>query len=670
MKYRPDIDGLRAVAVLSVVLFHAGVPWLPGGFVGVDVFFVISGYLITRILVEEESAGHYSIADFYVRRARRILPALYCVLAAVLLFGLLLLLPLELLGLSKSVLATTLFSSNFLFWRQSGYFDVSAELKPLLHTWSLAVEEQFYVLWPLLLVFFYRRGWSIPWATFALIGLSFALSCLFLPEKPSAVFFLLPGRAWELLIGAWIATGCFDEPKSRFWRDCFSVVGVILLAGSVLLLSKALPFPGWNALFPCVGAVLIIAAGKGAVVNRYLLSARPLVFVGLVSYSFYLWHWPILSYVRILNLGLLPPLAAGISVVLSFLLATWSWRFVENRYRRAGRAGQKPAFVLFKYSIGGLALCLIAGAVVLLQGLPSRISIQAIDAQDAAHDFNETRGVCQLNMGQVRLPDLEKCTSSRVGGGAKKTLVVWGDSHAEAMIPGITVMPDLEEGRLFQTTKTSCPPLIGAVVVRGGREYQECSQFNSEVIKFLRQRDDLTTIVLAARWPVYALETGFGVSENVAGAPTYSLLASKEAPFSASNSVEVFRASLGNTIDQLVRAGKKVIVVGAVPEMMFDVPSCVARKRMSLLPAVDCGLPQGTVVERVGEVNSAIEDATRQYKALAVFPSQMLCREGYCRVESPTTEILYYDHNHLSTAGARYVFSNLRLKDSGALVTP
>jgi peptidoglycan/LPS O-acetylase OafA/YrhL len=322
MKYRQDIDGLRAIAVLSVVLYHAGVSWFPGGFVGVDIFFVISGYLITRILLEEASAGRYSIAKFYARRARRILPVLYFILVVALLLGLLLLLPLEILGLSESVLATTLFSSNILFWKQSGYFDISAELKPLLHIWSLAVEEQFYVLWPLVLILCYRRGWGIRWVIAVLFGLSLTSSCVFLTEKPNAVFYLLPGRAWELLVGAWLATANGDWLKKQWLKSGLSVMGLGLLAASVLVLNKTLPFPAWNALYPCLGAALLIVAGEGALVNRYLLAWRPLVFVGLISYSLYLWHWPLLSYVRIMNLGQLPPVQAGIVVVLSFLLAT------------------------------------------------------------------------------------------------------------------------------------------------------------------------------------------------------------------------------------------------------------------------------------------------------------------------------------------------------------
>lgn len=662
MKYRQDIDGLRAIAVLSVVLYHAGVPWLPGGFVGVDIFFVISGYLITRILVEEASTGRYSIANFYVRRARRILPVLYFILVVVLLLGLLLLLPLEILGLSESILATSLFSSNLLFWRQSGYFDISAELKPLLHTWSLAVEEQFYVLWPLVLVLCYRRGWRIRWVISALLGLSLALSCVFLTEKPIAVFYLLPGRAWELLMGAWLVTANFDSSKNQWLKNSLSVMGLGLLAASVLMLNKSLPFPGWNALFPCLGAALLIAAGEGALVNRCLLGWRPLVFVGLISYSLYLWHWPLLSYVRILNLGQLPPVQSGIVVALSFLLATLTWRYVENPFRRGG-ANSSPTSQLINYALFGLMLCMMAWSVIYFKGFPDRIPVQALAAQEAAKDFNAARGVCHLNMEQVSLPDAGKCTNPRISGARDKTLAVWGDSHAEAMIPGIAVIPGLPEGLLLQMTKTSCPPLIGADVVRGGKMYRECALFNTEAIRILRQHEEITTVVLAARWPVYALGAGFGVPEEAPGAPIYALLASSGDRAAETSSLVELGAALDRTIDVLVHAGKKVIVVGAVPEMKYDVPGCVARKRMSLLPTENCGLDQGAVAARISAVNNEIEAAAKRNEVSALYPDRILCHDGYCAVEGPDGEILYYDHNHLSTVGARYVFSRLGRKE-------
>jgi peptidoglycan/LPS O-acetylase OafA/YrhL len=662
MKYRPDIDGLRALAVLSVVLFHAGFTWLPGGFVGVDVFFVISGYLITRILIDEVGTSRFSIAHFYVRRARRILPALYFISFIVFFLGAIFLLPIEFVGLSKTILATNLFGSNFLFWKQDNYFDTSAELKPLLHTWSLAVEEQFYIFWPLFLAFSLRRGWRFHWLILLLISFSFAFASLFLLKKPIAVFYLPMFRAWELLIGAGLATGVLSNIEGRLWKNSCSMIGLSLLVLSALLLNKSLPFPGWNALPPCMGAALLIAAGKNAVVNRYLLSAQSLVFVGLISYSLYLWHWPLLAYVRVLNLGQLPPFYAAAVVIFSIMLAALTWKYVEKPFRY-GEQSDKPARLMFKFALPGISLCMMAGTAIAYKGFPSRISTEAMAAQEAAHDFNSARADCHLSMPAVVLPDAVKCTSQRLTGITNKTVAVWGDSHAEAMAPGVVVMPGLTEAAMLQLTKTSCPPLTEASVLRDGTEYRECEVFNNKVMELLRIRKDITTVVLAARWPVYALEAVFGISEEVPGAAKYSLKAHDSNVRTHISSMEVLGVSLSKTIGLLIRAGKKVIVVGAVPEMKYNAPQCVARGRISLLSSMQCGLSQDKVVSRILGVNDVVGRAANQHQAAAVYPDSILCQDGYCAVEGPNGQVFYYDHNHLSTAGARYVFSRLSLKE-------
>lgn len=662
MKYRRDIDGLRAIAVLSVVFFHAGVDWIPGGFAGVDIFFVISGFLITRIVMEAIVAQHFSLANFYVRRARRILPALYVVIGGVFLLGLLVLLPLELAALSKSILATNLFVSNFLFWKQAGYFDTAAELKPLLHTWSLAVEEQFYVMWPWFLVFSHRRAWHLKWVVVILLGVSFIGAVLLLAEMPSAVFYLFPFRAWELLMGAALAAGYLDNIADSRWRHTCSLMGLGLLLLSVLFLNKALPFPGLNALAPCMGAALLIAAGKDAIVNRYLLSARPLVLVGLTSYSLYLWHWPLLAYIRVINLGQLPAVEASVAVGISMLLAWLTWRYIEQPFRAIGKQ-TRPAFLLVKFALSGMLMCVIAGTALAYKGFPNRIPASALAAQQAALDFNASRAVCHLDMPNEVLPALEKCITQRSTGIANKTVAVWGDSHAEAIAPGVLVMPGLAESKILQLTKTSCPPLIEAKVTRGGTQYRECETFNKKVLALLTESRAITTVVLAARWPVYALGTPFGMPENLPGAIGYSLTTGVANTPVAYTSTEVLETALGTTVNLLNRAGKRVIIVGAVPEMMFDVPLCVAKARMGVRRTMACGLDQKAVGQRISEANAIVDNVAKKYQAVAVYPDRILCQRGYCDVEGPEGQVLYYDHNHLSVTGARYVFSKFSLKE-------
>jgi peptidoglycan/LPS O-acetylase OafA/YrhL len=662
LTYRPDIDGLRAVAVLAVVIFHSGVGWIPGGFAGVDVFFVISGFLISRIVISSLRTQSFSLDVFYVRRARRILPALYVVTGSTFFLAVLVLLPLELIRLSESILSTNLFISNLLFWKQAGYFDAVAELKPLLHTWSLAVEEQFYLVWPLLLAFTYRRGWVLQWVVLSLLLVSLVSSCLLLGKVPSAVFYLFPFRAWELLMGAMLAAGFMESVANSRYKHGVSMVGLGLLVLSVFLLNKSLPFPGWAALPPVAGAMLLIAAGKDAVVNRYVLGSRPLVFVGLISYSLYLWHWPLLAYVRIANLGQLPVAQAAVAITISFVLAWFTWRYVEQPFRAVGAVGQ-PGVLLAKFALPGVLLCLGATTTLAYQGFPGRINARALAAQDAALDFNTSRSGCHLNMANMALPEFADCTSRRPLGNAANTVLVWGDSHAEAMVPGVVVMPGLNESEALQMTKTSCPPLIGAQVLRAGVEYRECEAFNKKVLDSLIENKAITTVVLAARWPVYVLGTPFGVPEELPGAPGYALAMEGANKLAPRKSGEVLELALANTVNLLNRSGKKVVVVGAVPEMRFNVPACVARSRMSLLASVDCGLDQSVVRLRIAQANAAIAKVASLYQAKAVYPDSILCQRGYCIAEGNDGQVLYYDHNHLTTAGARYVFSQLTLKD-------
>ena len=533
----------------------------------------------------------------------------------------------------------------------------------MLHTWSLAVEEQFYLVWPLVLVFITRRGWQLRYPLVVVLGMSFALSCWWVIDRPVAAFYLLPGRAWELLMGAWVATGIRGGVARPWFNNALSLAGLILVVASIFFLSKAYPFPAWNALFPCLGAALLILAGEQSVASRFLLSWRPLVWVGLISYSLYLWHWPLLVFVRVLNLGHLPMIPAAFAVVLSFLLAGFSWRFVEAPFRRAGPDAH-PVRTLARYGFGGLVLLCCATVVVYLQGMPDRLPARVIAAQDAAKDVNQARGACHLTMELERLPDVEKCVTARGRGTQAGTIAVWGDSHAEAIVPGVADAPGPQEMQLLQMTKTSCPPLLGAEVVRSGRVYKECADFNGAAIDYLLSRADITTVVLAARWPVYALEAGFGVPEESPGAPMYALRAvGGELPPRSTSLVEL-AVSLDKTIDLLVRAGKKIYLIGAIPEMQFDIPGCIAKQRMSLMAVQQCGLSLEVVLPRIDAVNRIIAAATaKRANAMALFPDRVLCNSGYCEPEGPLGQIFYYDYNHLSTVGARYVFNRLMPKE-------
>ena len=354
MKYRAEIDGLRAIAVVPIILFHAGFEYFSGGFVGVDVFFVISGYLITTIILSEKEQGTFSLVNFYERRFRRILPALFMVMLVSLIFSLLWLMPSYMEDFSQSLMAVSTFSSNILFWRESGYWEISNELKPLLHTWSLAVEEQYYVLYPLflMLMWHFHKDWSLGFFI-VIAAISLATAQWGAYNKPIPTFYLLPTRAWELSIGAVIAY-CFLYRKQtvrtllshKSVNEALGLLGLLMISYAVYVFDKGTPFPSLYALVPTVGTGLIILFSSSQTMVGRLLSIKPLVAVGLISYGAYLWHWPLLVFARHLSLTEPSELTFAILALLSFPLAYLSWRYIEKPFRTKSIFSRKAIFTL------------------------------------------------------------------------------------------------------------------------------------------------------------------------------------------------------------------------------------------------------------------------------------------------------------------------------------
>ena len=366
MKYRAEIDGLRALAVLPVILFHAGFEWFSGGFVGVDVFFVISGYLITTIIISEMAEGKFSIVNFYERRARRILPALFFVMAACLPFAWLWLTPNDLRDFGQSLIAVSTFSSNILFWLESGYFDTAAELKPLLHTWSLAVEEQYYILFPIFLILTWRLG--IKWVLILLsivfltslgvaeLGTQYTTN----PKIISGTFFLLPTRGWELLVGVFTAFYLKYNAhlKSHTVNQMLSLLGFGMIIYSIVEFDKTTPFPSLYALIPTIGTGLLILCAVPKTFIHKLLGLKFIVGIGLISYSAYLWHQPLLAFGRLSILGKLSDFLVIILCLTSLLLAYFSWRYVEAPFRNKTKFSQSR---VFSFSLMGILIFSVIG---------------------------------------------------------------------------------------------------------------------------------------------------------------------------------------------------------------------------------------------------------------------------------------------------------------------
>ncbi len=430
--YRPDIDGLRAIAVLLVVLNHAGLGF-PGGFIGVDVFFVISGYLITGILLRELAQGTFSFWAFWERRIRRIFPALAVVTACTLLAGYSILLPTDFKALGKSVVASTLGYSNINFWSESGYFDTATAEKPLLHTWSLAVEEQFYLVIPAVLFLLTRLGrrrW-IATALSALFLASFVLSLWLVQRHSSFTFYWLPTRAWELLAGSLLALAPAIPAANRALRQALASIGLALIVVPAICYSKDTLFPGAAALPPVLGAMLLIATGASipTAVQR-LLELKPVVFIGVISYSLYLVHWPPIAFANYLALG---PLTASVRwslVALSLALATLSWWLVETPFRHKQLVSTR--FAAFGWFVAGCAILITSGAVVKRnKGLPNRIDNQVRQLL-TTQNMDERWLWAKLSAGTIPQALLPFGAE-----GSQPRLFMWGDSHAKSIMPAL-----------------------------------------------------------------------------------------------------------------------------------------------------------------------------------------------------------------------------------------
>ncbi|MBW8881719.1 MAG: acyltransferase [Asticcacaulis sp.] len=520
---RADIQGLRGLAVLAVVVFHATSGMLSGGFAGVDIFFVISGYLITQILLRNMESGRFSLADFYRRRVKRLFPALYLMLAVVLVLALAILPPKLLSELVYSQFFTTLFLSNFAFARLSGYFATEAGLKPLLHTWSLGVEEQFYLVFPLLLMAV--RRWTGRWLWWLLCGLavvSLAAGLWLNSVKPESAFYLTASRAFELLIGALcVRWQKLDLPEA--WRRSVSLSGLALTLSALVFLNAGLPFPAPWALWPCLGTACLLISPSAW--GGRLLSAPPLVFVGDMSYSLYLWHWPLLVFGRLV-FGEVWWLSL-IAVAAAFGAAWASWRFVEQPFLRGG---SRP----FMLGAAAMAVSIVAClAVYGGKGWPTRFNAVQRAAFAASDDYNHDRKRCHAERG-ARTAYSATC----VFGPGPAMVAVWGDSHGAELAPALA-----ERGLgVRQITASSCPPSVGYNIAYN----PACRPNTADTLLHLERDPTVRTVVLVANFQRYVHDDPMGML-----------------------------AGLELTALDLQAAGKQVVMVEPTPVYGFDPPSQV-----------------------------------------------------------------------------------------------
>jgi peptidoglycan/LPS O-acetylase OafA/YrhL len=621
--YRPDIDGLRAIAVLPVVGFHAFPGRIPGGYVGVDVFFVISGFLITGIILDGLAQNRFSFREFYFRRIRRIFPALMLVLAFCLIAGLLILFPPEFLQLGAHVAAGAGFVANFMLWSEAGYFDAPSDLKPLLHLWSLGIEEQFYICWPLMLWLLWKPRWHVK-ALAALTAASFLINIATVRSHPSAAFFLPFGRIWELSLGALLA--CVQHPHdtpaagallgktTARASDALSIVGLLMIVVAVFAFSKQTVYPGWRALVPTVGAVLLIACGPSALVNRHLLSRRLVVFIGLISYPLYLWHWPLFTFVRIAEENRASEAVLRASIIaaaaLSFALAALTWRLVETPIR--SRPARRSVFAL-----GTSAVVIFACAIGFhVYGRFHRAIFEQAENYLQTLDVNYRQGSCFLKPEQTAdlfpsvCPDASKDAAD---------VMLWGDSHAAHLMPGIKKELKDSSVRFVQLNAAGCPPLIGFT----DRERPACRDVGPYILDWIRTHRP-ATVILAATWPYYASYRG------------------------VEQAVETIKGF----------GVRRVIIMGPVPHYGGLVPRLLMQQNLVGPLPLRLTTPR---MDELTQIQSALRDIAARTGAVYLSPLDLMCNRDGCMVtlDGKAENIMTFDNAHLTTVGSEFVVGHL-----------
>ena len=640
VKYRPEIDGLRCVAVLPVLLFHAGFAGFSGGFIGVDVFFVISGFLISSIILREVSEGRFSFANFYERRVRRILPALAVVVLASLLLVLALGLPRHVEEAAHSGLFALLGVSNIYFWTQSGYFAPASEFQVLLHTWSLGVEEQFYVFLPPLLLLFTRFRANLKlWVGLAL-PIIFAAAWWLSLAKPSVAFYLLPARAWELGLGLALAVGLVPAIRSPRMASAVAMLGLLAILGSVVLIDKTMAFPGWVALFPCLGTAAVIHAASPANLAGRLLSVGWVRFVGVISYSLYLWHWPVLVGLRMLTAKAhLDPLVGAAGLVLSFGLAVLSWKFVEMPFR-------SPRTMRFRrvgLALGGLAAACVAlsAAGIVGKGLPGRLDTPAQTFLAAAEDVDGFGRACA---GRTALTGND-CTIGNPDG--RPDFVLIGDSHAAALRPALERWADAQARTGTLLWRGGCPTLPG-LALTPDHDADQCAAFKAEMFDNVLRSDHIDTVFMGGRWE-FALT---GTLPESGGSLRHFWVEGPHTPHTRGISNALLEASLRDVAARLTAKGKTVVFIGAVPEAGFDVPEilALAARNRGVSTRDDLAIPQNSRVARdLDAMFARITSAVPGTRYISLWRS-------FCETECDVLRDgvpLYSDDDHITASAAR-----------------
>jgi peptidoglycan/LPS O-acetylase OafA/YrhL len=631
-QYRPDVDGLRAVAVTMVLLFHAGLGF-PGGFVGVDVFFVISGYLITRLIVKELDAGAFRLSSFWARRIGRIIPASTAMVIAVLAAGYFLLLPQDYVDLGASAMAQQALVANVYFWRTTGYFAGPSDMKPLLHMWSLAVEEQFYLVYPMALAALHRFGrQTLIGALVAVGGSSLVLSVYGVVHFASASFFLLPTRAWELILGGIVALLGKPDRLGARWAELASWLGLATIVATGWLYDSATPFPGFAATIPCVATAAIIHANSQSVTAAgRMLASRPFVSIGLLSYSLYLWHWPILAFARYCWPAELPPLLAFMALAISACLAIASYRLIEAPLRRRARS---LAFVPIASAALPLTVAVMGGAcaVWIGDGFPGRLPAEASRYLATPYRVPVQQPVEKWAAGDF------PAVGTSAGGRHKPDFLVWGDSQAGAIVDVVDRVAKDEQLHGMLASQAATVPIPD--VFNAFSPQDEQLRRADAVLRFIKD-SGVRDVILVASWQLYAKSTGRMALKS-------RLSRHRDRP----RGTEVLLAAMEDLCVRLDGLGVRVWIMQRVPHQALD-----PRKRLAASVMLASSLPTGIARSEHfmsdHQLNASLQALASRHGNVFIIDPTTACfqEDGFSRI-GDAEGCYYLDSDHLSPHGA------------------
>lgn len=660
LKYRPDIDGLRALAVLSVIIFHVDSALLSGGFLGVDIFFVISGYLISLILFRAQDEERFSFIDFYRRRVLRLFPALILVLVFSLSIGFFALLADEYERLGLHAAMAIGFILNFRLLGEAGYFDAVSYSKPLLHLWSLSVEEQFYLVWPILLIVWRRLRCPLGWVITGCMALSFLYALRMGRTSIDSLYYHSLPRFWELLAG--VAIAYVHQKNGVDWlparlhqaRDALSVAGLVLIATALVTFTKALQHPGWLSLWPIFGAMLLLASGPTAVINR-MFAFQPFVWIGLISYPLYLWHWPLLSFARIAESGSPAPWMLWLGAIVAVMLAWATYLGVELPLRRAASTakgnqnGKHRVTVFLCFAMG--AVLVAAAAIVLSKGMPERSALQYFEknavqmVREAPQDAS-----CLARFAGQTAPVY--CRQTNAG---ERMIALIGDSHAHVLFSGVAELAARQGYGTLLLANSGCPPFLGAVTGRTLEEREQCAQRINIIVEALLKDKRIASVVMASRGPQYLNGLGFGPVEANYNFPPIStrFLPAGSTPVSPE---QAFTEGLITTAAQLHERGMRVSYLLQVPELGVSAKDCLGRPlTLSHRTANICTVPYDTYQRRMQPYRAQIARLALKASYLHIIDVESVFCSGSNCAGIIDKQLMYADDNHLSVAGSRRV---------------